>query len=65
MCGPKTAAFCTILSSWGLVQLGITGVFMYLGSPALIEDIPLQENRCQITRMCPLKLLCFLYFVIF
>ena len=52
MCGPKTAACCTILSTWGLVQLGITGVFMYLGSPALIEDIPLQEDRCEITRMC-------------
>lgn len=46
MCGPKTAACCTLLSTWGLVQLGITGVFMYLGSPALVEDIPLAENRC-------------------
>ena len=45
MCGPKTAACCTILSTWGLVQLGITGLFMYLGSPALVEDIPLEENR--------------------
>ena len=44
MCGPKTAACCTVLSTWGLVQLGITGIFMYLGSPALIEDIPLEEN---------------------
>ena len=46
MCGPKTAACCTVLSTWGLIQLGITGVFMYLGSPALVEDIPLAENRC-------------------
>jgi len=45
MCGPKTAACCTVLSTWGLIQLGITGVFMYLGSPALVEDIPLAENR--------------------
>ena len=51
ICGPKTAACCTVLSTWGLVQLGITGIFMYLGSPALIEDIPLEENRCKITRM--------------
>ena len=51
ICGPKTAACCTVLSTWGLVQLGITGVFMYLGSPALVEDIPLEENRCKISRM--------------
>ena len=30
VCGPKTAACCTILSTWGLLQLGATGLAMYL-----------------------------------
>jgi len=41
----QTAVCCGLLSSWGAIQLGITGVFMHLGSPALVEDIPLEDDN--------------------
>ena len=44
LCGPKLSMCCSVLSAWGMVQLGLTGLFFYLGSPALIEDIPLLEK---------------------
>ena len=42
LCGPKLSTLCTLVSAWGLVQLGLTGVAFFVRSPALVEDIPIQ-----------------------
>ena len=44
LCGAKVSMCCTVVSAWGLIQLGLTGVFFYIGSPALVEDIPFNEQ---------------------
>ena len=43
LCGPKLSMLCTVVSAWGLVQLGLTGVAFFVRSPALVEDIPIHE----------------------
>jgi len=44
VCGPKYALCGLILSVWGIVQLFLMGIFFYVRSVALIEDVPLGEN---------------------
>jgi len=44
LCGSRTAAVCGLISTWGAVQLGLLGLFSYLHSPALIEDISVPER---------------------
>ena len=44
VCGPKLSMCCTILSVWGLLQLALTGLGFYLGSPAFVQDIPLHQK---------------------
>lgn len=44
LCGTKLSLCCTVISAWGLLQLGLTGVFFFLRSPALVEDIPMHEQ---------------------
>ncbi|ESO91552.1 hypothetical protein LOTGIDRAFT_233363 [Lottia gigantea] len=43
ICGPKLSAYCSILSVWGIVMLGLLGLFFQIRSPTLIEDIPLEN----------------------
>lgn len=45
VCGRKTAAFCGVISTWGIIQLALTGIFSFLHSPALVEDIGLPERE--------------------
>ncbi|KAJ3645591.1 hypothetical protein Zmor_023234 [Zophobas morio] len=48
ICGPKLSGCCMILSLWGIIQLGLMGVFLYFHSVAFAEDIaadiPTNEN---------------------
>jgi len=39
-----------ILSAWGIIQLSLMGIFFYIQSVALVEDIPLRRS----TLSCPL-----------
>ena len=43
-CGPKLSLCGLILSVWGIIQLTLMGVFYYIRSVALLEDLPLEEN---------------------
>ncbi|XP_003703752.1 ribonuclease kappa [Megachile rotundata] len=43
ICGPKYALCGLILSVWGIFQLLLMGLFFYVKSVALIEDLPLEE----------------------
>jgi len=45
VCGSKTSAVCGIISTWGIIQLALTGLFSYLHSPALVEDISVPERE--------------------
>ncbi|XP_012265898.2 ribonuclease kappa-B [Athalia rosae] len=40
ICGPKYALCGLIISIWGIVQLFLMGIFFYVKSVALIEDLP-------------------------
>ena len=44
ICGPKLSLCGVVLSAWGIIQLSIMGVFFYINSVALIEDINLKEE---------------------
>ena len=44
LCGPRLSLCGVVLSAWGIVQLSLMGVFFYINSVALIEDIPLAEE---------------------
>ena len=45
ICGPKLAMTGIIISVWGLFQLALMGVFFFVESPALIEDLPMEEHE--------------------
>jgi len=44
ICGPKLSLCGLILSVWGIIQLVLMGVFYYIHSVALIEDLPIEEH---------------------
>ncbi|GAB0091952.1 Ribonuclease kappa [Sergentomyia squamirostris] len=44
VCGPKLSLCGLIISVWGIIQLVLMGVFYYIHSVALIEDLPLEEH---------------------
>ncbi|OWF51915.1 Ribonuclease kappa [Mizuhopecten yessoensis] len=43
ICGPKLSVCCTVVSIWGIIMLALLGVFFQIHSPALFEDIPVDE----------------------
>ncbi|KAF7400387.1 hypothetical protein HZH66_005571 [Vespula vulgaris] len=42
VCGPKYALCGLVLSVWGIFQLVLMGIFFYIKSVALVEDLPLE-----------------------
>ncbi|ESO12251.1 hypothetical protein HELRODRAFT_105257 [Helobdella robusta] len=44
ICGPKCSACCAVLSGWGIIMLALLGVFFYIRSPILSEDLPINEK---------------------
>ncbi|XP_076178227.1 ribonuclease kappa [Ptiloglossa arizonensis] len=44
ICGPKYALCGLILSVWGIFQLLLMGIFFYVKSVALVEDLSLLEH---------------------
>ena len=44
LCGPKLSLCGVVISAWGILQLSLMGVFFYIHSVALIEDIPLEVS---------------------
>ncbi|XP_012540811.1 ribonuclease kappa [Monomorium pharaonis] len=45
VCGPKYALCGLVLSVWGVLQLLFMGIFFYVRSVALVEDLPLGEKN--------------------
>ncbi|GMT24213.1 hypothetical protein PFISCL1PPCAC_15510, partial [Pristionchus fissidentatus] len=45
MCGPKMSAFCMVMSVWGVVFLGLLGVFFYLQAVTLFPDLHFAEEK--------------------
>ena len=45
ICGPKMSLFCMVISGWGILFLGLLGIFFYLESGILIEDLTLDEQH--------------------
>ncbi|XP_017777729.1 PREDICTED: ribonuclease kappa-B [Nicrophorus vespilloides] len=45
VCGPKLSLCGLIMSIWGIIQLSLMGVFYYIHSVALAEDLPLPEGE--------------------
>lgn len=44
ICGPKLAACGMVLSLWGVIMLGMLGIFFCIHSAGLIEDVPMIED---------------------
>lgn len=44
VCGPKLSAFCMIISVWGVIFLGLLGVFFYLQAVTLFPDLHFEEE---------------------
>lgn len=44
ICGPKLAACGMVLSLWGVIMLGMLGIFFSTHSAGLIEDVPVTEE---------------------
>uniref|UniRef100_A0A023FB88 Putative membrane-bound ribonuclease n=1 Tax=Triatoma infestans TaxID=30076 RepID=A0A023FB88_TRIIF len=44
ICGPKCSLCGIIVSIWGMLQLAAMGIFYFVNSVALLEDIPLGEK---------------------
>ncbi|XP_017466723.1 PREDICTED: ribonuclease kappa-B [Rhagoletis zephyria] len=44
ICGPKLSLCGLIISVWGIIQLVLMGVFFFIHSVALIEDLPIGEE---------------------
>jgi len=42
-CGPKLSAFCMIMSVWGVIFLGLLGVFFYTNAVTLFPDLGLED----------------------
>ncbi|CAJ0604263.1 unnamed protein product [Cylicocyclus nassatus] len=42
--GPKASAFCMIMSVWGIIFLGLLGVFFYIQAVTLFPDLHLEEE---------------------
>ncbi|KAL0279035.1 UNVERIFIED_CONTAM: hypothetical protein PYX00_000679 [Menopon gallinae] len=45
ICGPKCSICGLVISVWGIVQLVFMGIFYYVESVALVEDLPINENK--------------------
>ncbi|XP_046387990.1 ribonuclease kappa-B [Ischnura elegans] len=44
ICGPKLSLCGLIISTWGIIQLILMGIFYYVQSVALAEDIALEGS---------------------
>ncbi|XP_075896587.1 ribonuclease kappa-A-like [Nelusetta ayraudi] len=55
VCGPKMAACGMVLSLWGVIMLGLLGIFFTLHSAVLIEDVALDHEDFHDTGSAPLQ----------
>ncbi|XP_026278886.1 ribonuclease kappa-B [Frankliniella occidentalis] len=45
ICGPKLSLCGLIISAWGIVQLVLMGIFYYVQSVGLAEDLSVMEEN--------------------
>ena len=50
-CGPKLSAGCTLLSIWGIIQLGLMGLLFHIKSVALVPDLTLNKTETSYHRI--------------
>jgi len=43
-CGTKCSACCAFISLWGVIMLGLLGLFFYIQCPTLSQNIPLKQG---------------------
>jgi len=43
ICGPKLSLAGCVISAWGIVQLSLMGIFFWIHSVALVEDLNVKE----------------------
>ncbi|CAD5220758.1 unnamed protein product [Bursaphelenchus okinawaensis] len=43
ICGPKLSAFCMIMSVWGVIFLGLLGLFFYMNAVTLFPDLTVEK----------------------
>ncbi|KHN75867.1 Ribonuclease kappa-B [Toxocara canis] len=47
LCGPKLSAFCMVMSVWGVIFLGLLGVFFYIQAVSLFPDLHFGEEEAE------------------
>ncbi|CAK9300921.1 unnamed protein product [Gordionus sp. m RMFG-2023] len=50
ICGPKYSICCSLISGWGIIMLLFLGIFFYIGSPSLIEDVTVDHHLWSIQK---------------
>jgi len=45
ICGPKMSAFCMIMSVWGVIFLGLLGLFFHMNAVTLFPDLHFTEDE--------------------
>ncbi|KAK0399458.1 hypothetical protein QR680_003060 [Steinernema hermaphroditum] len=44
LCGPSLSAFCMLMSVWGVIFLGLLGVFFHVQAVSLFPDLHFKEE---------------------
>uniref|UniRef100_A0A1I8A1S3 Transmembrane protein n=2 Tax=Steinernema glaseri TaxID=37863 RepID=A0A1I8A1S3_9BILA len=44
LCGPSLSAFCMLMSVWGVIFLGLLGVFFSVNAVSLFPDLHFKEE---------------------
>ncbi|KAF6203399.1 hypothetical protein GE061_003818 [Apolygus lucorum] len=44
-CNSACSLCCLVVSSWGIIQLVVMGIFYWFHAVALLEDIPIDESK--------------------
>uniref|UniRef100_A0AC34GYB3 Ribonuclease kappa n=1 Tax=Panagrolaimus sp. ES5 TaxID=591445 RepID=A0AC34GYB3_9BILA len=45
LCGPKLSAFIMVMSAWGVIFLGLLGIFFYSQAVTLFPDLHFTEEE--------------------
>lgn len=51
ICGPKLSLAGVVISAWGIVQLSLMGIFFWVHSVALVDDLSLEAQYTDANRL--------------
>ncbi|TMS39477.1 hypothetical protein L596_005991 [Steinernema carpocapsae] len=54
LCGPALSAFCMLMSVWGVIFLGLLGVFFHVNAVTLFPDLHFKEETAEHGQVPPM-----------